>query len=133
VAGSEGDRERQVPLLSWAWWGVAGAAIGLGIVSLLTIGVLFLAVGVSSVIAGARARRLRNRSASMGLVGAAAAPLLLAWLNRDGPGTVCRSDGHGGGSCEQEWSPWPFVVVAILLLAAGVLLARRAGRTGSTA
>ena len=115
---------RHIPApLALVWWAVVGAAAGLGIVGLLTIGGIFLAVAVVMAIAGARSPRFHNRSAWMVLVGAAAAPLLLAWFNRDGPGRVCDVDGSVT-TCADEWSPWPFLVAAIVLVATGTALAR---------
>ena len=111
--------------VAWAWWALAGAAFSVGVIALLSIGVVFLGVAVAMAIVGASWSRLRNRSAYLALVGAAAAPLLLAWLNRDGPGRVCHVDGTTT-ACGEQWSPWPFLVVAVLLVAAGTALARRA-------
>jgi hypothetical protein len=66
---------------------------------------------------------------ALGLVSGLALPVFyVAYLNRDGPRTVCTSGPHGG-SCIDEWSPWPFVAVGFLFLAAGpiafVLVKRR--------
>jgi hypothetical protein len=55
------------------------------------------------------------------LAGLSVTPLYLAWLNRHGPGTVCKSYGRDGSSCEDQWSPWPFLAVALVLLAVAVV------------
>ncbi|RKS80256.1 hypothetical protein CLV35_0681 [Motilibacter peucedani] len=71
------------------------------------------------------------------LLGLAACLLLVAWLNRNGPGTVCSTDAAGSTTCTDEWSPWPWLAAALLLAAlavGGVLGARRdrsAGRAAS--
>jgi hypothetical protein len=64
-----------------------------------------------------------------GLISGAAAPLLyVAWLNRGGPGEVCTGDSRAI-SCTDEWSPWPFLAVAVVLVVAGVVLfGRQRGR-----
>ena len=55
------------------------------------------------------------------VVGVALPVFYVAYLNRDGPGTVCTADAHGG-SCIDEWSPWPFITAGLLLLAVGWVL-----------
>lgn len=118
-----------VELSWWAWpyWLLAGTALGLGIVSLLTIGIPLLLIGMLMALVGTLERRLRNRSAGMALLGAAAAPGLLAWNNRDGPGTVCRAL-DGMTTCSQRYAPWPFMAVAAALVAAGCLAVFRRPR-----
>jgi hypothetical protein len=118
------DRDvQQIRPFAWVWWAFVGMMVGLGIAGLLTIGAVLLAVALVMTIAGSRSPRLRNRSASMVLAGAAAAPLFMAWLNRAGPGTVCQVSGSVT-SCTDETSPWPFVVVAVVLVVTGAAVAR---------
>lgn len=57
------------------------------------------------------------------LAGLSLPVLYVAWLNRGGPGTVCHTL-EGGEGCTEEWSPWPFLGVATLCLAAAGLLLR---------
>ena len=110
--------------LGWVWWTLVGALTGLGIVGILTIGPVVLAV--AAVLAGVALLmpRARNGSAYMVIAGAAAAPLTLAWLNRQGPGTVCRTSGSEQ-ACIDQWSPWPFLAVGLVLMVGGVLLTTR--------
>jgi len=49
---SASGREHWRPV-AWLWWAVTGAAIGLGSVGLLTVGVLFLGLGLATAVAGA--------------------------------------------------------------------------------
>ena len=57
----------------------------------------------------------------LGLLLGAALPLLyVAWLNRDGPGTVCTTDGSVT-SCGDGVSPWPFVAMALLVAVTGIV------------
>ena len=62
-------------------------------------------------------------------LGAASAPLFLAYLNRHGPGTYCHAI-SGGEECAEQWDPRPWLGIALALAAAGVagfvLQARRA-------
>ncbi|MGW1274497.1 hypothetical protein [Streptomyces sp. NPDC002491] len=62
-----------------------------------------------------------------------AAGRTVAYLNRGGPGTVCRTSA-GGQSRTDEYAPVPFLVGAVVLLGAGFLvfvaLHRRSRGTG---
>ena len=59
---------------------------------------------------------------------AAALPLALAWLNRQGPGTVCAEGVTGASACVVQSNPWPYVLVGVVLVAVGVVLFRRLRR-----
>jgi MYXO-CTERM domain-containing protein len=107
-------------------WCVAGAALCLGVLSILTIGPFVLLIAL--VLCAGMLWRQGFGSSLTGLVSGAAAPLLyVAWLNRGGPGEVCRGDDRAL-SCTDEWSPWPFVAVAAALLVAGLVLFLRLRR-----
>lgn len=105
----------------WAylWWAAVGAGAGIGVIGILTIGALFLAGTLVLVVIGVAWGPLRNTSVIATVGGLAAAPLYLAWLNREGPGTVCEST-HDVRHCVERWSPWPFLIVGLVLLAASV-------------
>lgn len=116
------------PPWTYAWWTAAGALLGFGVAGLLTIGIFLLPVGLVLVVAGSTWQPLQSSSALASLGGLAAAPLYLAWVNREGPGTVCESLAGEVTSCAERWSPWPFLAVAAALVAisvAGVLRTRR--------
>ncbi|MFG2563529.1 hypothetical protein [Streptomyces sp. NPDC048496] len=101
-------------------WFLIGAAIGLGIVSLLSIGPLVLAVAA----AGAVALSIREapRRGLPGVIAGPSLPLLyIAYLNRGGPGPVCTTTATEQ-ACIDEWSPWPWVIAAVLLAATGTAL-----------
>jgi hypothetical protein len=105
-------------------WCVVGAGACLGVLSLLTIGPFVLLLTL--MLAGLLLWRVDFGWAMAGMVSGAAAPVLyVAWLNRGGPGSVCESLGDGGQSCTDAWSPWPFLVVAVLLAIAGVVVFAR--------
>ena len=103
----------------YTYWLIVGALAGLGIAALLTIGLLFLLLAGALALIGARTPALRNRSVLAVPAGVGLAVLYLAWLNRDGPGRVCHTTG-ATTSCADQWSPWPFIVVALLLAAVSV-------------
>ncbi|MCU1430223.1 MAG: hypothetical protein JWL83_4223 [Actinomycetia bacterium] len=58
-----------------------------------------------------------------GLVSGFGAPLLyIAFLNRHGPGDICRHYANGGESCTQESSPWPWLAIGAAFVIAGAVL-----------
>jgi len=115
-----GERDR-----AWRWF-VAWAAVGggylLALLSALSIGIFVLPVVV--VVTIVLARRPGAVVGVLGIVSGLGLPLLyVAWLNRDGPGTVCTATGSGT-DCTDEWSPWPWLVLGLVVVAAGILLFR---------
>lgn len=105
----------------WAFglWCVVGTGLCLGVISILTIG--FAVLFVTLVACGFLLWRVGFGPALTGIVAGAAAPVLyVAWLNRDGPGSHCTVTATSK-ACADEWSPWPFVVVAAAMLVAGVV------------
>lgn len=107
-------------ILVFAAWTLVGAAGVLGVLAILTIGIFVLAG--TALLAGLLAWRLRSPQAGPGLLaGAGVLPLVVAYLNRGGPGTVCTTSAEGG-SCIQEMSPWPWAATGLFLIAAGVAI-----------
>jgi hypothetical protein len=113
------DRHGAPTFVGWMLIGAAGA---LGVLTPFTIGSwLLVAVAVASI---ALALTVGGGPELTGLVaGAGVVPLYVAWLNRSGPGTIC-TPLDGGESCVDEWSPWPWLVVGLGLVVAGVLVYR---------
>lgn len=109
---------------AYAWWAVTGAFVGIGVVSLLTVGPFLLPIAALLGVTGILWSPLRNQSTITLVAGLAVAPMLLAWINREGPGTVCTAT-RNGTTCSDRWSPWPFVFVAVVLLAVSAILAVR--------
>jgi len=104
-------------LASWpqfAAWVGCGAGVGAVLAGTFTFGPLGL---LAAACFAAVAVRLGGTNSS--LIGAAAGagvwPLVIGFLNIDGPGTSCHTTG-GGQTCTEEWSPWPFWAVGIALL-----------------
>ena len=97
--------------LGWVLLGAGiGAGLGLGIP-----GGLFVRQGL--------------RPAQAGVVtGLGALPFALAWLNRQGPGTVCSDGVTGASACVVQSNPWPYVLVGVALVAVGVVMFRRLRR-----
>ncbi len=107
-----------------AWFPIGGAYV-FGLLGAASIGVLILspAIVATAVLAG-------RTGATQGIPGLVAgfgvAPLFVAYLNRDGPGDVCTITAQST-ACGQEWSPWPWLIAAVVLLTAGFgwFIARR--------
>jgi hypothetical protein len=95
-------------------WALCGAATAVGLLAAFTIGPLVL---VGAMLLAGLALRLggANRSAVGTGAGVGLPFLWVAWLNRGGPGTVCTTTGSGR-SCDQEWSPWPWLAVGLLMI-----------------
>ncbi|MGY9067455.1 hypothetical protein [Streptomyces sp. CAS3] len=105
----------------WGWflaWGAVGACAALGLAALLSVGVLLLAAAVAAVLL----LRKGHRITALGALAGPALPLLyLAYSNRGGPGSVCRSTATET-ICTDEFAPLPFLLTGVLLLAASVLV-----------
>ena len=114
-------RSTAVPIWPFFLWMLAGAGLVLGLLGILTIGILVLPVAVALAIVLTRWPRTRNRTAAGLLSGLGLVPLFVAYLNRAGPGTVCVSTATSQ-SCTQEWSPWPWASAGLALVTAGFVI-----------
>jgi hypothetical protein len=120
------------PAVGWAWfagWLVLGACAGVGLAAILTVGIALL---VPAAVGAAVLLWRGPRNAVVGLSAGLAVPLFyIAYLNRGGPGNVCRTVA-GGQSCTDEYTPIPFLVAGVVLAAAGFLLFVVLGRKSRT-
>lgn len=116
-------RATEPPRWAYAWWLLVGVLLGVGVMALLTIGLLFLLTAALLIGLGVGLPALRNRSAVAVPAGIGLSVLYLAWLNREGPGNVCEVTSTTT-TCTEQWSPWPFVGVALVLVASSFALAR---------
>jgi hypothetical protein len=101
----------------WFWaWALVGCGAALGAISLGPLLELpILGVGI------ALASSPRVRQSAFGLLsGAGAVCLLVAWLQRRGPGTVCWQKANAAG-CDQYLDPRPWLAIGILLLVGGLV------------
>ena len=116
------------PLTAWILVGLAGLASVAGI---LTIG----AFTMPMVYAGAIILLIRpdkTRGAAIMLFALAVGPLLVAWLNRNGPGQLCRSNPPEGVACSTQLNPWPWLGGAATSLAIATVLLLHARRRDAT-
>lgn len=94
------------------------------------IGVFFLPVAVLSVLAALRwGRRSAGRSALGAITGAGVPFLIVAYVQRKGPGTVCWHTATASG-CDEYLDPRPWLAIGLMLTLGGVaaFLVARAGR-----
>jgi hypothetical protein len=101
----------------WGWffvWAFLGSAAALGTVSLgplLLVPTALVAVFVW--------RQPQSRRSAFGLLtGAGTLLLYVAWVQRDGPGTTCWHTATASG-CDQHLNPLPWLVLGLVLVAAG--------------
>lgn len=120
------DRRSVMWFVAWLFMG-AGYAIG--ILGALSIGpyVLVVTIAVTIVLA----TRPGSRVGLPGLISGLSLPLFyVAFLNRSGPGTVCTST-QTSRSCVDAWSPWPWLVIGLVLLVSGCVWFAMANRRSS--
>jgi len=105
----------------WFWAGVPlGAEVVLATVILPPFGVLMMLLGALWLIYSAGARRM-----AMGALAGTGLPLLLvAYLNRQGPGTTCYRLTVSGG-CDEHLNPLPWLILGLLLLGVGLIAQAR--------
>jgi len=128
-------RSRAAPWLWFAAWVIDGALFALALLGAMTIGVFVLPVALAGAVLLAT-----RRSAAIGaggVISGLSVPLFyVGYLNRDGPGTICRSFADGGQECREEWSPLPWLLAGLVLVIVGVVVftamrrARHAGPRG---
>jgi membrane protein implicated in regulation of membrane protease activity len=132
MTGITAMRAKAPTMLGFLGWLVVGAGGAIGMLAILTIGIFVLPC--AALLAAFLTWRGYGRLAAPSLLtGSGLALLYVAFLNRDGPGTTCTTSG-ASQTCTQEMSPWPWLVVGLLLASAGITLAgaalsrsRRAG------
>jgi hypothetical protein len=120
----------------WLWfaaWTAVGASYALAVLSLLTIGPFLLPVPAIGTVLLARARG--SVRGLPGLVTAVGLPLLLlAYLNRGGPGSSCSTTPGGEDCTDGLLNPWPLLAAGLVLVLAGAVLLvgrHRRARTGA--
>ncbi|WP_333736104.1 hypothetical protein [Streptomyces sp. IBSBF 2806] len=122
MVNREATVEPEGPAVAWGWflgWLAVGACAGAGLAALLSVGVVLLLL--AAVAAGFLLWQ-SPRNSSVGLLAGLAVPLFyLAYLNRSGPGTVCRTVADGQ-TCTDEYAPVPFLAAAVILFCAGFLI-----------
>lgn len=114
--------------MRWFWfgaWVLVGAAAALGMISAIGFLVLLPAVPIGILMSR---RPMARQSAFGALSGAGFLLLYIAYVQREGPGTTCKSLVLGGEQCDEHLNPVPWLVLGIVLVVAGVVAQLRANR-----
>jgi hypothetical protein len=121
------DRRNVIWFIAWM---LTGAGYALGILGALSIGPYILVITVATTIV--LATHTGSRVGLPGLISGLSLPLFyVAFLNRSGPGTGCTSTATSR-SCVDEWSPWPWLAIGIVLLVSGCVWFAMANRRRRT-
>jgi hypothetical protein len=117
------DRRNVLWFIAWV---LTGTGYALGILGGLSIGPYILVITLAATIV--LVTRTGSGVGLPGLISGLSLPLFyIAFLNRPGPGTVCTSTGTSQ-SCVEEWSPWPWLAIGIVLLVSGCVWFAMANR-----
>ena len=123
---STARREAPGQLVAFAIWAAVGAGAALAVLGALTIGIF-----VAPVVAVVAWMLVRARGVDRSIAGAVSGVSLMlffvAWVNREGPGTVCTVSAQST-TCEEQWNPWPWFALGLVLLLGGIALFRVWGR-----
>jgi hypothetical protein len=111
-------------------WFLAWAAVGcVGALGLVSLGPAALVAAAAVGLLLARVP-LARRSASGLLAGAGLVSLLVAYVQRDGPGVTCWHTVSAAG-CDQHLNPVPWLVIGIACVTVAVVTQSRHARTSS--
>jgi hypothetical protein len=109
-------------LASWAWFGLWALVAAAGVLGLISFVVLLaLAVIPLAALGVWLASRPTSRESAFGLLTGAGLPfLLVAYLNREGPGTTCWHTATASG-CDDHLDPLPWLAVGLVLVVGGIV------------
>jgi hypothetical protein len=112
------------PACLWFWaWALVGATAAIGLVSLGPI-----ALGPAMLAGLIMSASRRARASTFGFPGGAGLIcLLVAYLQRQGPGTTCWHTATATG-CDQHLDPVPWLVIGATLLIGALVAQARHGR-----
>lgn len=117
------ERLRHAAGCGWFWaWALVGAGAASGLLELGMLAILPIALVLWPMMSRPAIRR-----SAYGLVTGIGVPLLVvAWLQRAGPGTTCWHTTTATG-CDQHLNPLPWLVTGAVLFAAGIAAHARQG------
>ena len=104
-------------------WVVVGLVAAFALASIISVGLFILPFPIAGAIL-LLSRPRKVVAAAVLLAAAGVAPLLLAYLNRPGPGHICHTY-TDGVACGDYPNPWHWLTLgAVLWLGSGILYAR---------
>jgi hypothetical protein len=106
------------PLLDWAFWVWAVVGVGFGF-AISVVGIFTVPASLLVTIVLLTQARLRQATFGI-LVGIGAVLLLVAYLNREGPGTVCHTFSNGFECAEDLPDPRKWLAAGLVFIAAGI-------------
>ena len=113
------------PRTRFVLWAVVGAGGCLSLLGALSIGVFLLPVVVLLALILLRTTKA-DRSMAGAISGISVPLFYVAWLNRGGPGNVCRVEDHIT-SCSEQSNPWLWLVAGLAFAVVGIAVFRRSG------
>ena len=111
-------------------WAIIGVGGLIGVVSFITPAVVLAAIAILLAVWFAVRRPAFGASAFGAISGAGAAALVVAFLQRRGPGTVCWHTATASG-CDDYLNPWPWLLIGLALVVTGVVLQVRRMRSAA--
>lgn len=109
-------------LAAWVWfaaWAIVGAVTTLGFVS-FALWLFLIPIGIGGAFLLAMVRPTHGSPWGL-LSGAGLSLLVIAYVQRDGPGTTCWRSASGGG-CTEHLDPRPWLAAGIVFVLSGVAL-----------
>jgi hypothetical protein len=119
------------PAPRWGWfvlWAVLGLVATFGLLSFITPALVLGGIAILVAVWFAARIPAFGASAFGAIAGVGAMALVVAFLQRRGPGTVCWRTATASG-CDDYLNPWPWLIVGLALIATGVVLQVRRMRS----
>lgn len=119
------------PVPRWGWffvWALLGFGAAFGLVSFIALAVAAGGIAILVTVWFAVRNPAFGASAFGAIAGVGALALVVAFLQRRGPGTVCWHTATASG-CEDYLNPWPWFVVGLALVVVAVVLQVRRMRS----
>jgi hypothetical protein len=117
-------------LLDWPFWLWAAVGLGFGF-GISVVGIVTVPAATLVTVFLLTRKRLRQGAYGL-LVGIGMPLLLIAYLNREGPGTVCHTvDGGRGTQCDDLYDPRKWAAAGLAFIAVGMIAHVLSGGNGS--